>query len=124
MAFCPQCGNNVIGGAKFCTNCGCTVSAAQANYSAPPNQPQAEGKNMASKGLNFSILSLVGAIFAYAPGLSIIAVPAFFLGIAGIVLGIIGFIKAKKAGQPAHMAIVVLVLSALSILICIATDHK
>jgi len=118
--FCPQCGNNVIDGAKFCTNCGCAVPAVQANYTAPkmavPNIP-AQKSSMDAKGLVLGIICVVSSPFTDGDLALYFFLPWFTSGIAGVILSAIAISRNKKAGHPASMAIVGLVLSIIGIAI-------
>ena len=84
MKYCRHCGNELCDGAVICPKCGCSV-----DYE---NKMQS-GNQAPTDNENYSILSILGMIFA------------FVETIAGLILSIVAFNEAKKTGNQKSLSL-------------------
>ena len=110
--FCKNCGKELSGG-MFCPNCGAAQGAQPAQQSQPQYQQQQppRKKGIGVTGMILGILSVVSALMFGFTAPQNVGV-AFFLGLPGLIFGIIG--AAKKNGT--GMAVTGIICSVLGIL--------
>lgn len=113
MKFCKHCGAELLDEAVVCPKCGCSVETKKEEPKAPVAGPKS--------GLTASIVGLVVGLFT--------AILSFFLVIAGIpffiveavfvIIGLVRSIKAFKTDKKDKKALAALIISAVSLLICV-----
>ena len=137
MKTCPYCGNQNEDSVKFCVNCGASMAdVAPASQFAPvKEEPVQSGSyeqpNTASDpyayaptapvqtidedpGKGCGIASLILGIFGVLP-------PFHFLaGLVGLILGIVGSSKSKKAGKSNGTSVAGIVLSVIALVVAAA----
>ena len=103
MKFCENCGKELSEYAVICVDCGTPVKTEEAPVAAKAEEPKKEISILAICGLAISAISLVATLasivltlfFSALVGM-LVAGFAAIISIAGVVLSIIGFAKAKK----------------------------
>lgn len=137
MKICPYCGNQNEDSVKFCVNCGASMAdVAPASQFAPVKeepvqsgsyeQPNTNSNPYAyaptapvqmvdeNPGKGCGIASLILGILGVLP-------PFHFLaGLVGLILGIVGSSKSKKAGKSNGTSVAGIVLSVIALIVAVA----